>query len=85
MDITWLSRLSCLQHLDMSWVNLSTITNWVFVVNKLPSLESPDLSFCELSASPDSLLHSNPTPLESLSISDNNFHKRIAPNWLGFV
>jgi hypothetical protein len=23
-DITWLSRLSSLEHLDMSWVNLST-------------------------------------------------------------
>ena len=78
-DITWLSRLSSLQHLDMSWVNLSTITNWVSVVNKLPSLVSLDLSLCELSTSPDSLLHSNLTSLESLSISDNNFHKRIAP------
>ncbi|KAG2589862.1 receptor-like protein EIX1 [Panicum virgatum] len=81
MDITWLSRLSSLQHLDMSWVNLSTITNWVSAVNKLPSLVSLDLSFCHFSTSPDSLLHSNLTSLESLRIEANNFHKRIAPNW----
>lgn len=80
-DITWLSRLSSLEHLDMSWVNLSTITNWVSVMNMLPSLVSLDLSFCDLSTSPDSLWHSNLTSLEYLSISANNFHKLIAPNW----
>ncbi|CAO2170538.1 unnamed protein product [Urochloa humidicola] len=35
VDITWLPRLSSLEHLDMSWVNLSTIMSWV---NNLPSL-----------------------------------------------
>ena len=84
-DITWLSRLSSLEHLDMSWVNLSTITNWVSVVNKLPSLVSLDLSFCDLSTCPDSLLDSNLTSLESLSISDNSFHKHIAPNWFWYL
>jgi Leucine-rich repeat (LRR) protein len=67
----------------MSWVNLSTITNWVSVVSKLPSLVSLDLSFCELRTCPDSLLHSNLTSLETLKISDNNFNKHIAPNWFG--
>ncbi|CAD6341852.1 unnamed protein product [Miscanthus lutarioriparius] len=84
-DITWLSRLSSLEHLDMSSVNLSTITNWVSVVNKLPSLVSLDLSFCDLSTCPDSLLDSNLTSLESLSISDNSFHKHIAPNWFWYL
>lgn len=65
----------------MSWVNLSTITNWVSVVNKFPSLVSLDLSLCELSTCPDSLWDSNLTSLESLSISGNRFHKYIAPNW----
>jgi len=69
----------------MSWVNLSTITNWVSVVNMLPSLVSLDLSFCDLSTSPDSLSDSNLTSLESLSISANRFHKHIAPNWFWYL
>ena len=84
-DITWLSRLSSLEHLDMSWVNLSTIMNWVSMVNKLPSLVCLDLSSCDLSTSPDSLMHSNLTSLESLSISGNHFHKHIAPNWFWYL
>ena len=74
-DISWLSRLSSLEHLDMSWVNLSTIVHWVPTVNMLQSLEFLSLSICELRTSPDSLLHSNLTSLETLDISDNLFNK----------
>ncbi|CAN6372075.1 unnamed protein product [Urochloa humidicola] len=59
MDITWLSGLSSLEHLKMMFVNLSTVTNWVPVVNSLPSLKSLILSSCQLVTSPDSLPHSN--------------------------
>ncbi|XP_047057198.1 receptor-like protein EIX2 [Lolium rigidum] len=80
-DITWLSRLSCLEHLDMSGVNLSAIQNWVPVVNMLPSLKFLRLFRCQLNSSPDSILHLNLTSIETLDISVNQFRKPITPNW----
>uniref|UniRef100_A0A0E0C4B6 non-specific serine/threonine protein kinase n=1 Tax=Oryza meridionalis TaxID=40149 RepID=A0A0E0C4B6_9ORYZ len=80
-DISWLSRLSSLEYLDMSWVNLSTIVHWVPTVNMLRSLKFLSLSCCELRTSPDSLLHSNLTSLETLDISGNRFNKHVAHNW----
>nr|XP_051221494.1 receptor-like protein EIX1 [Lolium perenne] len=56
-DITWLSRLSSLEHLDMSSVNLGSIQNWVPVLNMLPSLKFLRLFRCQLNSSPDSILH----------------------------
>ncbi|CAL5065082.1 unnamed protein product [Urochloa decumbens] len=81
MDITWLSRLRSLKHLNMRAVNLSTAANWVSVVNMLPSLQFLYLSHCQLSTSPDSLLHSNLTSLQTLDISYNSIYKPIEPNW----
>jgi Leucine-rich repeat (LRR) protein len=80
-DITWLSRLSSLEHLDMSSVNLGSIQNWVTVVNMLPSLKSLRLFRCQLSSSPDSILHLNLSSIETLDISGNQFRKPITPNW----
>jgi Leucine-rich repeat (LRR) protein len=80
-DITWLSRLSSLEHLEMSGVNLSTIQNWVPVVNMLPSLKLLRLFRCHLTSSPDTILHLNLTSIETLDISGNQFRKPISPNW----
>ena len=80
-DVTWLSLLTSLDHLDMTYVNLSTIVHWVPVVNMLPTLKVLRLPFCLLGSSPDSLLLSNLTSLETLDLSENNFHKSSRPNW----
>uniref|UniRef100_A0ACD5VCB3 Uncharacterized protein n=1 Tax=Avena sativa TaxID=4498 RepID=A0ACD5VCB3_AVESA len=80
-DITWLSRLGSLEHLDMGFVDLSTVTNWLPVVNMLPSLKVLCLYFCQLTSSPDSLQLSNLTSLEELDLSFNYFTKRGSPNW----
>jgi Leucine-rich repeat (LRR) protein len=74
-DITWLSTLSSLEHLEMSGVNLSTIQNWVPVVNMLPSLKFLRLFRCHLTSSPDTILHLNLTSIETLDISGNQFRK----------
>jgi Leucine-rich repeat (LRR) protein len=81
VDITWLSRLTSLVHLDMSSVNLSTIVHWLPVMNMLPTLKFLRLSFCQLRSSPDSLDLSNLTSLETLHLAYNQFHKRSTPNW----
>ncbi|KAF7088031.1 hypothetical protein CFC21_091187 [Triticum aestivum] len=80
-DITWLSRLTSLEHLDMAEVNLSTIVHWLPVVNMLPTLKVLDLSSCQLRSSPDSLQLSNLTSLEALHLPYNEFHKPSTPNW----
>ncbi|KAM3317345.1 hypothetical protein ACQJBY_035154 [Aegilops geniculata] len=80
-DITWLSRLTSLEHLDMTSVNLSTIIHWLPVVNMLPTLKVLHLSYCQLRNSPDSLPVSNLTSLETLDFSGNHLHKRSVPNW----
>ncbi|KAM0877983.1 hypothetical protein ACQ4PT_035167 [Festuca glaucescens] len=80
-DITWLSRLTSLEHLDMTSVNLSTIVDWLPRVNMLLTLKVLRLPFCQLRSSPGSLQLSNLTSLEILDLWCNQFHKRIMPNW----
>uniref|UniRef100_A0ACD5XHB9 Uncharacterized protein n=1 Tax=Avena sativa TaxID=4498 RepID=A0ACD5XHB9_AVESA len=80
-DITWLSQLTYLEHLDMSNVNLSTIVNLVPVMNMLPSLKVLLLQDCSLRTSSGSLQLSNLTSLETLDLSANGFNRHITPNW----
>ncbi|CAM0879631.1 unnamed protein product [Alopecurus aequalis] len=80
-DLNWLSRLASLEHLDMTFVNLSRITDWLPVVNMLPSLKVLRLPFCQLRNCPDSLQVPNLTSLEELDLSAKHFHKRSSPNW----
>ncbi|XP_047043471.1 receptor-like protein EIX2 [Lolium rigidum] len=80
-DLTWLSRLASLEHLDMAFVNLSIVTNWLPVVNMLSSLKVLRLPICQLRNSADSLQFSNLTSLETLDFSGNHIRKRGSPNW----
>ncbi|XBH76019.1 hypothetical protein VPH35_102734 [Triticum aestivum] len=80
-DITWLSQLTILEYLDMTLVNLSTIIHWLPVVNMLPTLKFLRLFACQLRTCPDSLQLSNLTSIETLDLSENDFHKRSRPNW----
>ncbi|VAI41981.1 unnamed protein product [Triticum turgidum subsp. durum] len=80
-DITWLSRLTSLEHLDMSGLNLSTLVHWLPSVNMLPTLKVLRVTNCLLKNSPDSLLLSNLTSLETLDLSENHLHKHSRPNW----
>jgi hypothetical protein len=47
-NLEWLSHLSLLEFLDMSYLNLSKASNWLQVMNMLPSLSELHLSTCEL-------------------------------------
>uniref|UniRef100_A0ACD5Z777 Uncharacterized protein n=1 Tax=Avena sativa TaxID=4498 RepID=A0ACD5Z777_AVESA len=80
-DVTWLSRLTSLEHLDMSSVNLSTTIHWLPVVNMLHTLKVLRLPRCQLRSCPDSLPLSNLTTLEILDLWGNDFHKLSTPNW----
>uniref|UniRef100_J3L1M9 non-specific serine/threonine protein kinase n=1 Tax=Oryza brachyantha TaxID=4533 RepID=J3L1M9_ORYBR len=80
-DVSWLARLSSLEYLDMSFVNLSTVVDWALVVNRLAYLRLLLFSGCQLSSSPGSLPYSNLTSLETLDLALDNINKRITPNW----
>jgi Leucine-rich repeat (LRR) protein len=74
-DLAWLSRLTTLQYLDLSRVNLSKVIDWAHahVVNKLPSLVTLRLAACGLRNAIPSPLQSNLTSLEELDLYGNEF------------
>ncbi|KAF8393032.1 hypothetical protein HHK36_021273 [Tetracentron sinense] len=78
-NLQWLSSLSSLQHLEMSLVNLSKVTDWLQVTNMLPSLLELHLSYCELEVIPP-LSYVNFTSLSILDLSFNHFNSFI-PTW----
>ncbi|KAF6176152.1 hypothetical protein GIB67_023443 [Kingdonia uniflora] len=78
-NLEWLSHLSHLEHLDMSNMYFSKASNWLQVINTLPSLLELHLSWCELDYFP-SLLYHNFTALEVLDLSGNNFNSPL-PDW----
>ncbi|OAY79419.1 DNA-damage-repair/toleration protein [Ananas comosus] len=80
-DILWLTRLSSLKYLDLSWVNLNTSTGWLHAVNMLPSLKVLHLAACSLPGISTSLSHFNLTTLDVLDLRDN-FINSTLPTWL---
>lgn len=74
-DLSWLQQLSLLKHLDLSWVNLSTVTGWVDTLNMLPSLEVLRLYECGLSGDHKNLVQTAPRwNLTRLNILDLSFN-----------
>ncbi|XP_031268182.1 receptor-like protein EIX1 [Pistacia vera] len=59
-NLGWLSGLSFLKHLDLSLMDLYEVSDWLSVINALPSLMELKLSFC-------SLFQLTPVPLANLS------------------
>lgn len=76
-DLAWLSRLTTLKYLDLSAVNLSTVIDWVHVVNKLPSLVTLNLRFCRLQNAIPAPVHVNLTSLEHLDLYGNKFDSSL--------
>ncbi|KAK4571673.1 hypothetical protein RGQ29_030189 [Quercus rubra] len=80
-NLEWLSGLPLLQHLDMSFVNLSKASNWLQLTNALPSLFELRLSYCQLPFIP-------PTPtvnfssLLTLDLSWNYFENTLIQSWI---
>ncbi|CAL5343994.1 hypothetical protein CsSME_00029167 [Camellia sinensis var. sinensis] len=74
-DLTWVSRLSALQYLDMSRVNLSEAHNLHKVLNMLPSLLELRLSYCGLDNSHLSHMYVNSTVsnVQHLDLGHNSF------------
>ncbi|WVZ51150.1 hypothetical protein U9M48_002318 [Paspalum notatum var. saurae] len=81
VDLSWLTRLQFLEHLNLKTVNLSKVADWPYVVNMIPSLKFLDLSDCLLATANQSIQHHNLTNLEWLDLSGNYFHHQIASCW----
>ncbi|XP_074561826.1 receptor-like protein EIX2 [Curcuma longa] len=83
--LDWLSGLSSLRYLDLSYVNLSAVSqNWLSEVNMVPSLRELYLYGCYLNHIPSSFnSHLNLTSLEILKLKANSFSSSSSlPNWL---
>uniref|UniRef100_A0ACD6A1K1 Uncharacterized protein n=1 Tax=Avena sativa TaxID=4498 RepID=A0ACD6A1K1_AVESA len=86
-DLAWVSRLTKLQVLRMSGVDLSAAVDWSHAVNMLPGLIQLDFSSCclRLHSTMPPPLHSNLTSLESLELQYNTFHTSLVNKKLVWV
>ncbi|XP_057951458.1 receptor-like protein EIX1 [Malania oleifera] len=81
-DVRWISHLSSIEFLDMSFVNLSRASNnWLQAMNILPSLSTLILHYCSLSHNLP-LSHVNFSSLVALDLSDNFFRNSSTFGWL---
>ena len=80
-NLEWLSHLSNLEYLDLTYVNLSLFDDWPSTIGKIPSLSVLILAHCELP-------HVNPiyfsstntsTSLKFLNLTANNLNSSIVP------
>nr|GMD71509.1 receptor-like protein 12 [Ipomoea batatas] len=80
-SLDWLSNLSNLRLLDLSYVNLSMAHNWLEAINMFPSLRELHLSHCDLFKLSQSLRLLNNSLLEVLDLSYNEFNT-VVPKWI---
>ncbi|XP_050246671.1 receptor-like protein EIX2 isoform X1 [Quercus robur] len=82
-NLQWLSGLPLLQHLDLSYVNLSQASNWLQDINKLPSLSELRLSYCQLSRFiPPPIPSINFSSLTTLDLSFNYLQNTSILFWV---
>ncbi|XP_052883592.1 receptor-like protein EIX2 [Gossypium arboreum] len=82
--LEWLSHLSPLKEVDLSFTNLSNANDWSLIINHLPLLQKLNLRDCDLpsiSSSSVSLINSS-TSLNTLDLSDNNLPSSAIYPWL---
>ncbi|XP_040948313.1 receptor-like protein EIX2 [Gossypium hirsutum] len=82
--LEWLSHLSRLKEVDLSFTNLSNANDWSQVISHLPLLQKLSLRHCDLpSISSSSLsLANSSTSLTYLDLSDNNLPSSAIYPWL---
>nr|XP_027099693.1 receptor-like protein EIX1 [Coffea arabica] len=79
-DVGWVAKLSSLETLSLSRVDLSGAQDVFRVINMLPLLKALDLEGCRLVV--PHLLYVNFTSLSSLKLSFNQFLNPTLPPWL---
>ncbi|KAK9665320.1 hypothetical protein RND81_14G104600 [Saponaria officinalis] len=83
-SLGWLSRLKSLRDVNLGGIDLSFVTDWVEIINFLPSLDVLLMDKCCLSIqSPSSLSYVNSSnTLRVVSLSGNRFLGTAMFNWL---
>ena len=76
------SGLPLLQHLDLSYANLSKASYWLQDINKLPSLLELRLSSCNLIGFIPPIPSINLSSLTTLHLSSNNFESTSILLWV---
>ncbi|KAJ9679388.1 hypothetical protein PVL29_021345 [Vitis rotundifolia] len=80
-NFSWISLLSSLEYLHMSWIDLHRDVHWLDSLSLLSSLSELYLPNCQLNNMISSLGYVNFTSLRVLYLRSNNFNHNL-PNWL---
>ncbi|KAL4618786.1 hypothetical protein ACB092_06G035000 [Castanea dentata] len=80
LGLQWLFGLPLLQHLDLSYVDLSQASDWLQVTNKLPSLLKMWLSGCHLGFT-RLIPNINFSSLTTLDLSSTTLENNLIPKW----
>ncbi|KAL6320679.1 hypothetical protein AAG906_008679 [Vitis piasezkii] len=80
-NFSWISLLSSLESLYMSWIDLHRDVHWLDSLSLLSSLSELNLPNCQLNNMISSLGYVNFTSLRVLYLRSNNFNHNM-PNWL---
>ncbi|KAL5804151.1 hypothetical protein ACOSQ3_030951 [Xanthoceras sorbifolium] len=80
-NLRWITGLSLLKHLELSYVNLSNASYHWAMINSLPFLEVLRLSHCQLQHLPQIPLV-NFSSLTTLDLSSNEFGNSLIPSWV---
>ncbi|TYI03402.1 hypothetical protein ES332_A11G336900v1 [Gossypium tomentosum] len=73
LHLQWVSGLSSLQYLDLSYADLRKATDWLQVTFQHPSLLELHLSACSLEDDPSPISVNSTISLVVLDLSENNF------------
>ncbi|KAK7315041.1 hypothetical protein VNO77_33573 [Canavalia gladiata] len=80
-NLNWISRLSSLEFLDLSGVDLHKEAEWLHVISALPFLSELHLENCQINNLRPAKGKTNFTHLQVLELSNNNLNQEI-PSWL---
>ncbi|TVU12735.1 hypothetical protein EJB05_46391, partial [Eragrostis curvula] len=82
-SFVWISCLTSLRYLDLSWLDLAASSDWLQVTSKLSLLEVLRLNDAYLPATNlNSVSHVNFTTLTLLDFCNNELNSSM-PNWIG--
>ncbi|CAN0863442.1 Receptor-like protein EIX2 [Linum grandiflorum] len=83
-SLQWLSGLSSLEYLDLRNVDLRNVSDWLNMIDTVPSLMQLDLSHCRISHNPP-LVHVNLSSLSVLDLGNNEFGATSFPSWISHL